>query len=67
MVHSHTFLPIFAGAKQTHLPGDETKANSKVKDSLDLHLTLPKHGLSVLYQPQLELTHQSWVITVQLS
>lgn len=44
VVHAHNFLPILAGTKQTHLPGDATKANSKVKDSLDLHPTLPKLG-----------------------
>lgn len=41
---TQTFFPIFAKPKQTYLPGDTTKTNSRVKDGLVLHLTLPKLG-----------------------
>lgn len=36
------FFPVFARAKQTHLPGDRGKMNSAVKDILVLHLALRK-------------------------
>ena len=44
VIRSHAFCPIFARAKQTYPPGDTTKTNSRVKDSLVLHLALPKLG-----------------------
>lgn len=48
VICSHAFFPIFARERQTHLPGDTTtKKNSRVKDSLVIHLALPKLGCAI--------------------